>query len=418
MRILRQFVASFLTSAFASAASGQTASSQPIVFEPLTQLLLNSPPQAVISELTEKLRAEPSDNTRFALGVARLLRGVERMGQSLHRFGFEPVRDLDILAMIGLPSPQIPVPRNDHPERASYDTVRQILQNFIDDLAAVDRTLEPIRDSDVRLALPIGLVRLDFDRDGTLAENERLWRLFARVMNVRDITAEQAQTFIIQLDRADVEWLRGYTHLIRGLLETVLAYDLRELFARTGQMFFVKTDSPYGFLERRSRKGDPEGFVDLIAFIHLLNFKLSEPARMRAAHEHLTTMIRHSRAMWKHILSENDDTGEWIPSPAQHSVVASIRFTPAMIDGWHEALSQMEDLLSGKKLVPFWRNDARGVNLRKVFLEPRDIDLVMWMQGTDAAPFLESGEKVTAETWQRFQTLFGGRFFTFAAWIN
>ncbi len=78
----------------------------------------------------------------------------------------------------------------------------------------------------------------------------------------------------------------------------------------------------------------------------------------------------------------------------------------------------MEQLLWGKKLVPFWRNDPRGVNLRKVFCEPRNIDIVMWIQGTDAAPFLEEGEKTSPDTWRQLNQLFQGRFFAYAVWVN
>jgi len=36
-----------------------------------------------------------------------------------------------------------------------------------------------------------------------------------------------------------------------------------------------------------------------------------------------------------------------------------------------------------------------GVNLRRVFTEPREFDLVLWVQGTAAVPYLEAGEVTT-----------------------
>jgi hypothetical protein len=75
--------------------------------------------------------------------------------------------------------------------------------------------------------------------------------------------------------------------------------------------------------------------------------------------------------------------------------------------------------LQGKKLIPFWRgDDQRGVNLRKVFTEPTTFDLVMWIQGTAAAPYLQEGPLSTPDTWQRFNQMFNGQFVGFAIWFN
>lgn len=394
-------------------------------FGPLTNLLLNHAPAEACAELERQQEdRKPADEERFALAIARLLRAVERFGQSLHQYGFEPTRDLDILSLIGLPVVRIPLPENEKPEEIGYEDLRRILQRLIDDLGDVGEPLSRIT-SDVSLKLPIGQFRLDFNRDGQLSEDERLWKLFIRLTNIRNVSREQAEAFYIGLDRADVDWLRGYTYLIRGVLECVLAYDFRDLFERTGHLAFVKVKSPYPFLARRSRRGDPQyfsgpfyGFADLVAVIHLLNFKLVEPERMRVAHCNFLCMIRHSREMWRHALAETDNDHEWIPSPRQTGVIPGLGFTESQVDGWKRALDEMEHILWGQKLVPFWRNDARGVNLRKVFLEPRNIDLVMWIQGTDAAPFLEEGEKTSPSTWEQFNRLFQGRFFAYAAWVN
>jgi hypothetical protein len=77
-------------------------------------------------------------------------------------------------------------------------------------------------------------------------------------------------------------------------------------------------------------------------------------------------------------------------------------------------------MLQGKKLIPFWRTtDAGvGVNLRKVFTEPQPFDLVMWIQGIGAAPFLEKGELTSPDTWRRWQRVFRGEFIGFAIWFN
>ena len=80
---------------------------------------------------------------------------------------------------------------------------------------------------------------------------------------------------------------------------------------------------------------------------------------------------------------------------------------------------ETEAILAGKKLIPHWRvKDGRGVNLRKVFTEPTDFDLVMWVQGTAAKPYLERGPITQPEVWQRLQNVFRGQFIGFAIWFN
>lgn len=382
---------------------------------------LEQPLRDVESRLA-KLAGEPAqrDEVRFALGVVRLLRAVEKLGQALHKYGFQPDRGLGILGMAGLPAPDFPVPPNPRPEQISFDDVRRIQTDFRNELREVDETLGAVRDENVKLPLPIGLVRLDLDGDTRATEEESLWRIYSRVAGIRDITPEQARDFVIVFDRADVEWLRGYCRLLRALLEIAIAYDERELFERTGHLLFAQVKSPYTFLTRPAAGGghdDMGPILDLIAAIHLIRFPLREPERLKVAHEHLLAMIAHSRAMWRFVRDESDDDHEWIPSPRQQSVLG-LRFTDEMVKGWDEALQEMEALLNGTKLIPFWRNDPRGVSLRKVFLEPQEFDLVLWVQGTGAAPFLEDGPKTTPETWERFEQIFEGRFIAFAAWVN
>lgn len=414
-------IASFLV-VLVGVGNGRGQSSQPAAprdYGPLTAAIISQPLDRTREMLQERLRSNPAeDDSRLALAVVRLLQATERFGQSMYRYGFEPAPSVEMLTWVGLPNLRIPFPSNENPETIRYEDLRRILQQLIDDLADVSGALAPIRANDVHLWLPIGLVRLDFNRDGVLEEEEELWRPFARVVNLRNVRRDDALGFVVRLDRADVEWLAGYTHLLRAILECVLAYDFRELFERAGHLAFIKTESPYPFLLRRSRRGDQEQFLDLIAAIHLLNFKLREPARLRDAHRHLHQMVAHSRAMWKFVLAETDDEHELIPAPGQHGVIPRVQFTREQVDAWERVLQEFEAILDGKKLVPFWRNDPRGVDVRMVFLEPRDIDLVMWVQGTDAAPFLKHGEKTWPATWAEFQRMFGGQFFAYAALVN
>ena len=80
-------------------------------------------------------------------------------------------------------------------------------------------------------------------------------------------------------------------------------------------------------------------------------------------------------------------------------------------------LSEFDALLKGEKLLPHWRLD-KGIDIRRVFLEPRPFDPILWVQGSAALPYLASGPVTDARTWRRIMELFGGNFFGFAVWFN
>jgi hypothetical protein len=151
----------------------------------------------------------------------------------------------------------------------------------------------------------------------------------------------------------------------------------------------------------------------------LLNLPVLEPERLKAAHGHLLAMVQQSRANFAAARAETDDDREWIPSPVQKNVAfRQGRMTPEMAAGWHEALEEWEKILKGEKLVPFWRGGEKGVNVRRVFYEPTTFDLVLWVQGSAAAPYLEEGEVTSTEFWRDIQRGFQGQFFWFAVWVN
>ena len=161
-----------------------------------------------------------------------------------------------------------------------------------------------------------------------------------------------------------------------------------------------------------------------------MNLPIKEPARMESARQHLLEMIRTSRESWALIQAETDDDHEWLPNPKQKGVLR-IPVTRELIDGWHAVLTEMEEILEGRKLIPFWRDYAtlfggnqeipagtRGINLKRVFTEPRDFDLILLIQGSGVLPYLERGPLSTPETWSNLGRVFRGQFFGFAAWFN
>jgi hypothetical protein len=381
--------------------------------------------------LTDALRAEPKDGqARFGLGTVQFLRAVERLIQSFHRYGLRSG-----LLGTSLPFERLPIPPNDKSEPIRYANLRAVMQTWNDDLARAEATLAQVEDQDVKLPLHFGKIRLDFDGDGKADPEEVLWQIYAR-LNAQarnQVSAQDAEQFVITFDRGDVAWLRGYCHLLMTFGEVYLAHDGQELFDHTAPMFFPKAETPFAFLGRGANgivpgpdhqpppPRDPVGLddiLDAVAMIHLLRLPVSDPARMKKALDHLEAMIALSRESWKFIIAETDDDREWVPSPKQHSVMPGGAVTMDMVKGWLEFLDEAKAILKGEKLIPFWRADGRGINLRRVFTEPRTFDLVLWVQGTAAAPYLERGKKTDLETWRRFQRIFQGEFIGFAIWFN
>jgi hypothetical protein len=101
-----------------------------------------------------------------------------------------------------------------------------------------------------------------------------------------------------------------------------------------------------------------------------------------------------------------------------------VEVTEERMNAWLETVAEAKQVVHGKKLLPFWRGSdpKRGVNLRRVFTEPRSLDPILWVQGTAATPYLEEGpitEFASPEMLRRLNGTFGGvNFFGFAFWFN
>lgn len=371
------------------------------------------------------------DEAWFGLGITRFLQAVEGLAQRNQEYG---VASQYARAIPGL---RLPVPPNENPKKVAYEDVRNSVKQFLADLGEAQKALGKVDTAnDVKLPLHIGRIRLDLDGDGKATDAETFWQIF-QIYNA-GVRREDGEAFVLGLDGGDVHWLKGYTHFLSAMCEVTLAHDFRELFERTGHLFFPSVETPHDYLSPPDpRDTNLRTIFDAIAFVHLLNFEVEEPKRMQTALEHLETMVDESRISWKRILAETDDDHEWLPNPEQTSIVPGGRVSREMIDGWHEVLDEIEAILAGEKLVPFWRDyypqwslfgrqrdwqpipaRGRGVNVRKVFTNPRRLDLVMWLQGTGATPYLETGELSTPESWGRMMRVFRGEFFGFAIWFN
>jgi hypothetical protein len=366
------------------------------------------------------LKQKPQDaQAQYGLGSVQFLRAVEGLAQDVHRYGF---LQTSAVAGAGLAlGTAIPVPQNPNPEELDYPKLRQIYQKLISQLERAEANLALVTAVDVKLPLHFGLIRLDLNGDGKADDGETLWKIYAKMNAGAGVGEEAAKQFVIAFDAGDVQWLRGYCHLLMAIGESTLAYDFQQFFEGTGHLLVAKPVTPYPFLKKRESKEflSFDSIIDFVATIHLMNFPVAEPKRMTVALQHLESMVHVSTKSWDLIVAETDNDNEWIPNSKQDAVIPNIRVTEEMIASWKEFLAEASSILKGETLIPFWRTgEERGVNLRQVFLKPRQFDIVLWIHGTGAAPYLEQGKVTSPDVWNRLNRVFGGQFIGFALWFN
>ena len=142
--------------------------------------------------------------------------------------------------------------------------------------------------------------------------------------------------------------------------------DGQKAFDCSAHLLFEKVETPHTFLLENRRAFDENPFEnvaaisDVISFFHqMMRLPIKEPARTKAALAHLEAGVAQAKEMWKFILAETDDDNEWIPNPKQTGVVG-VKVTQEMVDAWLETLDEAEQVLKGKKLIPFWRGKEGG----------------------------------------------------------
>lgn len=396
----------------------------------------------------------------FAHGVTLFLGAVEGLVSDLSRHGLR--RD-DVL---GLPFVRLWVPPpKGTPETMTYERFREMLQRFVDRLAEAEAVLVRIDDPGAVLPIRPAGPRLDLNGDGQYDTHERLlpiltqivdpgrvpddeyWQEIARVTDdfVRRLAegdeaalAERDKIApVFGYDRGDAAWLAGYAHLLSAMAEFLLAHDFEASFDHSFHVFFPDGDFPYPELKEiyRGRSfspllGDEAVFLafgfDLAAFAVHSPWNVTDPEKMAAVRSHLKGMIAQSRRSWEFIGAETDNPAgggaaplhpEWIPAPGQAQTEGFPAVTPNVLRGWLEFLDAFEAMLDGRVLIPHWRFE-KGLNLRRIFEEPRPLSPILMFQGSDALPYLEDGEIVDFEYVAPIMSLMGGDFFTYAVWFN
>ncbi len=414
---------------------------------------------------TERLAEAPDDpQAKFALGAAQFLGAVEAFGHGLYSYGLISGPQEDS-AMAEMPFLRLPIPHNPHPQPMTYDGLRRLIQQFGSDLALSEETLASVPDGPVALPLDAGEIRFDFAGSGSESDRPTLAIALSAITGV-----PPEKLGVIEFDEGDVPWLEGYAHLLQGLTDFLLAHDFSRSVDLTFHDLFPYSEltsaplraaaqeqrlivaaigdeactMPDWYWERAYGEGDP-GFTseekarietaqacgraqsalwassigDLVAFVHLFDWPVVEPERMKSSRLHLLDMIALSRESWRLIVAETDDNHEWLPSPPQTSPFKNMQVTEQRLEAWSGFLDEAEGVLQGNLLIPHWRfpND-RGLNIRRIFDEPRRFDLVLLVTGVGAIPYVEEGPLAPDSTMEGLDRVIGSGPLAYFLWFN
>ncbi|MCF1707760.1 hypothetical protein L0V05_02910 [Tabrizicola sp. J26] len=442
----------------------QTPAAAQTFAEDFDRLLKSGRIDAAEQAAADRLDTVPGDaQAQFALGAAQFLGAVEGLGRGLYRLGLiaEPADD-SLIAQ--LPILRLPVPPNSHPQPMTPEALRAILLDFGSELARAEKTLAAVPPGPVELPIEAGEIRLDFAGTGSPATMRTFSTLWAGISGL-----EPEDLGSIRFDEGDVPWLRGYAHLLEAVTDLVLAHDFDRSVDLTFQDLFPSSslasaplreaaqqqrlivaaigadcEMPEWYYDRvyGTGSGDftPEekeriesawacqsamtalwsaSVGDLVAFAHLLDWPVVEPARMVSARQHLLDMIALSRQSWALVLAETDDDREWLPSPRQIGPFSNMRVTDQTLAAWNDFLDEAEAVLNGTLLIPHWRFPSdQGLNIRRMFEEPRRFDLVLLLTGSGAIPYIEKGALAPDSTMEGAVRVLDGGPLAYFFWFN
>ncbi|MCC6920704.1 MAG: hypothetical protein IT548_16015 [Alphaproteobacteria bacterium] len=349
------------------------------------------------------------------LGVIRFARAIERFAQTMYRHGLQPGG-----ASYG-PFLRMPLPPNPNPEPLSYEQLRDAFAAVSADLDAAEQMLAEVGDREVKLPLATGRIRIDINGDGRADENEQLLALAFGDSAPAEFR-QQNESFVVAFDTADVYWLRGYCNLLGAVADFWLSFDFREAFNQTFHVIFPKAGLPNqaALATGSNVEGfDADGIADTIALIHLARWPVTDRARFEGLRTRFLKVIELNRKTWAAVAAETDNDREWLPSVTQKTGVMGPGFeiTQERVDAWLAALTEMEDVLEGRKLMPHWRF-RKGFNLKRAFSELQTFDLVLWVTGQGVLPFLEDGPVADGAAFAQADRVFTGDLLTYAFWFN
>ncbi len=357
----------------------------------------------------------PTDADRFALGGVRFLATVEGALQKRWAAGLT-----DRTAMI--PFLRLPISENPAP-RFDPGVITALFRDVSTGMDAARAPLTQIAETaDFGVQINLADLWFDINANTTRDPGEDLLDVAGpMILGWRWGDRDPATLApVIRFDTADAAWLSAYTHLLAGLADVVVAYDPTAAITKV-------TQTRAALLALNGQPSDAQDYsydaqfgewIDVAyVVIDALNQAPDAP-RAASALAHLRAMVADNRSFWKRVAAETDNTAEWLPNDAQTSALGLV-LPPGTGAAWLVVLTDLESILNGDLLIPYWKLDAgAGVNVARMFTDPRAIDLAGWIQGTDALPYLQRGRLADGASLDAFNGLVEGEAMLFSVFLN
>ena len=356
--------------------------------------------------------AAPTDEEKFALGGVRFLGAVEGAMQKRWTSGMTDTTGM-------LPFLRTPIPENPTPGPPDPALIAAV---FTEAATAMDAARAPLaaipETSDFGMELALADVWFDINTNAARDVGEGLVDVLGPMLMGWEWETRDPATPapVIRFDVADAVWLSAYTHMLGGVSEMVLAYDPTAALTQT-----ITATAALQALDPTYKDADAYNItaaINLIATLDLALRQTPDADRMASAKAHFLTMVAENRHFWALVESETDNVREWLPNDRQKSAIG-VDLPQGAGKAWLAILGDAEDLLNGTKLLPFWSvGTAAGVNVERLFSDPRAIDLVGWIQGWAALPYLENGDVVSGASWAAFAGMILGDAMVVSLYLN
>lgn len=359
-----------------------------------------------------------NDAERFSLALAQVLDGVQQFSAGMNELSIRPDSPLLMLPFFRITTPRIDRQPGDPIGVATPAAVRHHFQGLRTSMRDAYTTLSQVQGEEFGVTVDVARIRLDFDGDGEVAEDELLVDALSELLGRGWTQDADSNGLLIRFDSADAAWLSGYAHFVAGSLDILLGYDWSPVWNQCAHELFLAPD-PFPPLQKWvDRRGGIGDWIDLVAAVHDMRLECVDPESWQRARAEFESMFADSRECWSHVLVETDDEHEWLPSPQQTGPRGATISQPE-IEAWFGVLDEMSAILSGKRLLPHARlKDGAGINLDRFIESPPPLDLVLWIQGSALMPYFEYGEVSDGERWNALTAPFGPGFVRFAIWSN
>ncbi len=364
-----------------------------------------------LAATADSLSGAASASDRFALGGVLFLRAIEKTLQTRWRYGIERTGSI-------LPVLRLPIGANPAPEPFRPELVGEIFATLIDDMTAARAPLDGIADADaVGLRIALDDLWFDINMNGLRDADEGLLHVAGATLRIGSRRGAGGAP-VIRFDTADTAWLSAYTHFLSALGDLVLAFDPTPQIRRVGEasaaMARLGAGTPFSNAYDMMLGAE----IDMATMIYLALQQPPDPIRTRSLRSHLLAMIGDNRRFWARLTAETDNDAEWIPNATQNSALG-IDMPADTGAVWIALLGDAEDVLEGRKLIPFWRlRSGAGINLKRLLQDPPAVDVGEWIQGVGLLPYFEDGERISPDNWWRFRRMMRGNAALFAAWLN